>query len=39
MEGLSIKSDRSSNLQVGSGGPELKFETFNGNIQIHKLAQ
>lgn len=34
-----FKSDRSSNLQVGSGGPELRFETFNGNIQIHKLAQ
>ncbi len=33
------KRDRSSSLQVGSGGPELKFETFNGNIQIRKLAK
>jgi hypothetical protein len=32
-----FKSDRSSSLQVGSGGTELKFETFNGNIQIRKL--
>ena len=23
-------------LRVGAGGPELKFETFNGDIRIHK---
>ena len=23
-------------LRVGTGGPELKFETFNGDIRIHK---
>ena len=33
------KSNRFSNLKVGSGGPELKFETFNGNIQIRKLSK
>jgi hypothetical protein len=32
------KSNQFSNLRVGSGGPELKFETFNGNIQIRKLS-
>jgi len=34
-----FKSNRSSNLRIGSGGPELKFETFNGNIQIRKLSK
>ena len=24
------------NMKVGSGGPEIKFETLNGGIQIHK---
>ena len=33
------RSDRTSSLKVGTGGPELKFETFNGNIQIRKLAR
>lgn len=30
------KSDKFSALRVGSGGPELKFETFNGDIHIQK---
>jgi hypothetical protein len=34
-----FKSDKFSNLRIGSGGPELKFETFNGNIQIRKLSK
>jgi DUF4097 and DUF4098 domain-containing protein YvlB len=34
-----FKSNRSSNLRIGAGGPELKFETFNGNIQIRKLSK
>ncbi len=34
-----FKSNGSSNLRIGSGGPELKFETFNGNIQIRKLSK
>jgi hypothetical protein len=34
-----LKSNRSSNLRIGAGGPELKFETFNGNIQIRKLSK
>ena len=34
-----FKSNRSSSLRIGSGGPELKFETFNGNIQIRKLSR
>ncbi|HZL57533.1 MAG TPA: hypothetical protein VFC21_10645 [Bryobacteraceae bacterium] len=33
------KSNKFNNLRVGSGGPELKFETFNGNIQIRKLPR
>ena len=33
------KTNHTSNLKVGSGGPELKFETFNGNIQIHKSSR
>jgi DUF4097 and DUF4098 domain-containing protein YvlB len=33
------KTNRYSNLKVGAGGPELKFETFNGNIQIHKSSR
>jgi hypothetical protein len=34
-----FKSNRSSNVRVGSGGPVLKFETVNGSIQIRKLAR
>jgi hypothetical protein len=33
------KSNRSSNLRVGSGGPVLKFETLNGSISIRKLGK
>ena len=33
------KSNKSSNLRVGNGGPELRFETFNGNIQILKAGK
>jgi hypothetical protein len=33
-----FRPDKFSNLRIGSGGPELKFETFNGNIQIRKLS-
>ncbi len=33
------KSNRSRSVRVGSGGPELKFETFNGNIHISKQAR
>jgi hypothetical protein len=32
------KRDRESSVRVGAGGPELRFETFNGNIKIRKLA-
>jgi DUF4097 and DUF4098 domain-containing protein YvlB len=31
------KLDGSSGLRVGSGGPEIEFETFNGDIRIRKL--
>ncbi len=31
-----FKSDRHSSVRVGSGGPELKFETVNGEIRIKK---
>jgi hypothetical protein len=33
------RTNRFSNVRVGSGGPVLKFETLNGNIQIGKLAR
>jgi len=33
------KTDRVTNMRVGSGGPELKFETFNGDIHITKQAR
>lgn len=33
------KTNRTSSLRVGSGGPELKFETFNGNIHISKQTR
>ena len=29
-------SNRSSSVRIGSGGPELNFETVNGDIRIHK---
>ncbi|MDQ1471910.1 MAG: hypothetical protein QOJ99_3390 [Bryobacterales bacterium] len=32
------KSDKFSMMRVGSGGPELKFETFNGDIHIQKQS-
>jgi DUF4097 and DUF4098 domain-containing protein YvlB len=28
------KADRSAGVRVGSGGPELRFETLNGDIRI-----
>ena len=31
-----FKSDRHSSVRIGSGGPELKFETVNGEIRIKK---
>ncbi len=33
------RSNRFSNVRVGSGGPVLKFETVNGSIQIRKSAR
>ncbi len=30
------KSDRHTSVRIGSGGPELKFETVNGEIRIKK---
>jgi hypothetical protein len=33
------RRDRESRVRVGAGGPELRFETFNGSIKIRKLAQ
>ena len=33
------KSDQSSSMRVGSGGPVLKFETFNGDIHIQKQSR
>jgi DUF4097 and DUF4098 domain-containing protein YvlB len=29
------KADRSQSGRVGKGGPELDFETINGNVQLH----
>jgi hypothetical protein len=31
-----FRPDRHSNVRIGSGGPELKFETVNGEIRIKK---
>ena len=31
-----FKPDRHSSVRIGSGGPELKFETVNGEIRIKK---
>lgn len=33
---FSFKSGGAQRLRVGAGGPELKFETLNGKIQIRK---
>lgn len=30
------RSDRQTSVRIGSGGPELKFETVNGEIRIKK---
>jgi hypothetical protein len=32
------KSNRFTSLRVGSGGPDLRFETLNGDIRIRKEA-
>jgi DUF4097 and DUF4098 domain-containing protein YvlB len=32
------RGNKESSLRIGAGGPELKFETFNGNIKIRKLG-
>ena len=31
------KKDRESSVRIGTGGPQLNFETFNGSIKIRKL--
>jgi hypothetical protein len=31
-----FKKDHTTSVRAGSGGPELSFETVNGEIQIHK---
>ena len=33
------RSDRSTGMRIGSGGPEFKFETLNGSIRITKRGQ
>jgi hypothetical protein len=33
------RTNKESSLRIGAGGPELKFETFNGNIKIRNLAE
>ena len=33
------RSNRFNSMRVGSGGPELKFETFNGDIHIQKQSR
>jgi len=34
------KTDRLTSMRVGAaGGPELRFETFNGDIHIQKQAR
>ena len=30
------RPDRAQNVRVGSGGPELSFDTLNGTIRIKK---
>jgi DUF4097 and DUF4098 domain-containing protein YvlB len=32
-------SNRSSSVRIGSGGPELNFETVNGDIKIRKASR
>jgi hypothetical protein len=33
------RRDRSAGLRIGNGGPELKFDTLNGNIRIINRGQ
>ncbi|MES1262110.1 MAG: hypothetical protein ABUS49_10265 [Acidobacteriota bacterium] len=33
------RSNNFNSMRVGSGGPELKFETFNGDIHIQKQSR
>jgi hypothetical protein len=33
------RSDRSTGLRIGSGGPEFKFDTLNGSIRIINRGQ
>jgi len=33
------RADRSSSLRIGAGGPEVSFETLNGDIRIIKRGQ
>lgn len=33
------KTNHTSSVRIGSGGPELSFETVNGNIQIKKESR
>jgi hypothetical protein len=32
------RSDRQTTGRVGKGGPELSFDTLNGNIRLHSKA-
>lgn len=32
------KVDRATSVRIGSGGPPLRFETFNGNVYIKKQS-
>ena len=36
---LVYRSNQFSNIRVGSGGPELSFETLNGSIRIQKQTR
>lgn len=33
------RADRANTLRIGAGGPEIKFETLNGDIRIIKRGQ
>ncbi len=33
------RADRSNSLRIGAGGPEIRFETLNGDIRIIKRGQ
>lgn len=33
------RADRSNTLRIGAGGPEIRFETLNGDIRIIKRGQ